>query len=133
MGPTPRVRLPSFHEGNRMRSLRDTDATARQWLKSRTTTHNNSGTDRQMFFMLQKLARQRRRVVGGGGSAAGFMRFIGEYGGQAANAQNVFAFTPDGGAAGLYIALGNIPASTPPDTGAPNWFAVPNSPPGVWA
>jgi hypothetical protein len=46
--------------------------------------------------------------------------------------QDVVTFTPDGGSAGMYVALQN-PGTFPPDTGAPNWFAFSNSPPGVWA
>ena len=47
--------------------------------------------------------------------------------------QNVVKFTPDGGSAGMYIALQSVPAGVSPDTGAPYWDAFPNSPPGVWA
>ena len=137
--PLPRATQPRYHEGSAMRSIRDGDATSRQWRRTQVSGRNSGGTDRQMFFMLQKLARQRHRIVGGGGSTSSSgMRFRGEWSASpsdglgAYKAQDVFAFTPDGGSAGMYIALKD-PGSNSPDTGAPFWFAFPNSPPGVWA
>lgn len=46
--------------------------------------------------------------------------------------QNVVIFTPDGGQAGAYVAVQDVPVNTPPDTGAPYWVAWPYPPPGVW-
>lgn len=130
--PLPRGRQPRYHEASGLRSSRDSDALARAWIKERTVGHNNGGTDRQMFYMLQKLARQRRRIVGGGGGISSGLTFKGEYNNGPYQAQNLVAYTPAGGSAGMYIALVNVPAGVLPDTGNPYWFAWPNSPAGMW-
>jgi hypothetical protein len=83
--------------------------------------------------MLQKLARNRRRIVGGGGgSSSTGMVFKGEYNGGSYKTQDVVAFTPIGGSAGMFIALKPVPAGQSPDTGAPFWFSFPAPSPGMW-
>lgn len=114
--------------------MRDSDATARQWIRANIQGQNNGASDRQMFFMLQKLARQRRRVIGGGASSSSGVDFQGEYDPTKSYAAKAMViFTPDGGSAGTYISAQKVAAGTSPDTGLPNWIALPNSPPGVWA
>lgn len=132
--PLPRGRQPRYHEASGLRSTRDQDATARQWIRSKTSGFNSGGTDRQMFFMLQKLNRQRRRVVGGGAtSSSSGLQFKGQYNGGAYKTQNMVIFTPDGQSPGTYIALQAVPSGQSPDVGFPYWVALPTSPSGVWA
>lgn len=47
--------------------------------------------------------------------------------------QAIVFYTPAGGATGTYYSLQAVAAGISPGTGAPNWAAFPNSPPGVWA
>lgn len=132
--PTANTRQPHYYEGSRLRSLRDSDAVARAWLKTKQTAHRNNNTNNQQFFLLQKLARQRRRVVGGGATQTSTgMTFKGEYSGGPYAVQNVVAYTAVGGSAGLYIALQSVPAGVLPDTGNPYWFAFPAPAPGMFA
>lgn len=132
--PLPRGRQPTFHQGSGLRSPRDADATARQWLRAKTANYNSGGTDRQMFFMLQKLSRQRKRIVGGGGSTTSTgLVYKGEYNGGAYDTQNVVEFTPDGASPGFYLALKPVPAGQSPDVGFPYWKAFPAPAPGQWA
>lgn len=129
--PLPRGRQPRYNESSGLRSSRDQDATARQWIRARTVGHNNGGTDRQMFFMIQKLNRSRRRVVGGGATpSSGGMVFKGQYDPSTSyDAQNVVIFTPDGASAGTYVAMQAV-SGISPDVGSPNWVALPNMPAG---
>lgn len=116
-----------------MRSLRDADATARQWARSKRMVHESNASNGQLAFMVQKLNRQRRRVVGGGGSTpSSGMVFKGEYSGAAYDSQNVVSFQPDGQSPGLYLALKAVPAGQSPDIGAPYWMAFPVPSPGMW-
>ena len=131
--PQQRTRQPHYFQGSSLRSMRDADATARQWLRAKSVTHNTNGTNSQQFFLLQKLARQRRIKPGGSGSTSGGMSFKGEYNGGPYASQNVVVFTPDGGAAGTYIALKGVPAGIAPDIGNPYWMALPFPPSGIWA
>lgn len=131
--PQSKVRMPTFHEGSGLRSPRDADATARQWLKAKTTTHNENGNNNQLFYMMQKLSRQRRRIPGGSGSTASTgMKWSGEYNGGSYKPQNVVTFTPDGQSAGNYVALRNVPAGVSPDVGFPYWQAFSVPAPGIW-
>jgi hypothetical protein len=67
-------------------------------------------------------------------SGAGTVDIAGEWNPATAyKAKTIVFFTPDGGSAGTYYSLQAVPAGISPDTGAPNWAAFPNSPPGVWA
>ncbi len=131
--PTANTRQPHYFEGSSLRSRRDSDAVTRAWAKTKSTAHRNNAINNQQFFTLQKLGRNRRRVVGGGASTGTGMIFKGEYNGGAYSTQNVVAYTPTGGSAGMYIALTSVPAGVLPDTGSPYWFAWPNSPPGMFA
>lgn len=81
----------------------------------------------------QDLGRLRRRVVGGGGSpGTSGMDFGGQYNpGKAYGAKTLVIFTPDGGAAGSYISNNPVQGISP-DTGMPNWTALPNGSPGTW-
>jgi len=45
----------------------------------------------------------------------------------------IVKFNPEGESAGMYISLQDVAAGVSPDTGAPNWDAFTNAPPGVWA
>lgn len=132
--PQPKVRLARYHEGNYMRGPRDADAVNRGWIKARTNLHSASGNDSQQFFMNTKLARLRRRINGGGSTSSTGMSWKGEYSPtKAYAAQNVVEFTPDGSAAGTYIALINVPAGQAPDMGYPYWTAFPFPPAGIWS
>lgn len=130
--PLSRARQPIFNESSGLRSTRDGDATSRQWLRMRTIGRVQGGNDHQMFFLRQQLARLRRRIVGGGATASSGMIFKGEWNGGSYSSQNVVAYTPAGKSAGMYVALRNVAAGVPPDTGGDDWFAFPNSPPGMF-
>ncbi len=110
--PTANTRQPHYFEGSSLRSRRDSDAVTRAWAKTKSTAHRNNAINNQQFFTLQKLGRNN---------------------GGAYSTQNVVAYTPIGGSAGMYIALTSVPAGVLPDTGSPYWFAWPNSPPGMFA
>lgn len=131
--PIARARQPGFNESSSMRSVRDADATDRQWIKNKDTSDQTWGIVRSVAKLSRDVAKLRRRILGGGSAPASTNWFQGEWdpGTTYTTGQGV-AFTPDGGSAGMYIALQNVPAGTSPDTGAPNWFAFPNSPPGNW-
>jgi len=86
---------------------------------------------RELAKIKQDFGRLRRRIVGGGAQEGSGFSF-GEYDpSKSYVAGNVVIFTPDGGSAGAYVAQQNV-AGISPDTGAPNWIAWPNSPPGQW-
>lgn len=132
--PIPRGRQAGFHESSYLRSIRDTDSTSRQWIKNRTGGINQVGTDNGIRFLSQRINMQRRRILGGGATSSSGMTFKGEWSpSESYDTQNVVVFTNPGGSAGMYIALQSVSAGTSPDTGAPAWFAFPNSPPSVFA
>ncbi len=131
--PIPRAKQPKWHESSPLQSVRENDSTSRQWLRARANGFNLEGVARELGVIKQQLGRVRRRVVGGGASTGTGMIFKGEYNGGSYSTQNVVAYTPTGGSAGMYIALTSVPAGVLPDTGSPYWFAWPNSPPGMFA
>lgn len=63
--PLPRARQPFFHEGSGLRSVRDSDATARLWTKNNIVKRAESDTQRVLANVQQQLAQLRRRQIGG--------------------------------------------------------------------
>lgn len=130
--PIPRSNQPRWHEGSYMRSIRDSDSTSRQWIRAKSNGYNTDNSNRATFSQNQRLNKLRRRIIGGGASAATGMIFLGEWNpGTSYAVQNMVIFTPDGMAAGSYIALQTNSGSSP-DTGSPNWVALPNASPGMF-
>lgn len=77
---------------------------------------------------------QPRSVKGGGATTPLGDWFKGLYDADTTyNAQQVVAYTPSGGQAGMYVCLMNNTLGITPDTGAPNWFAWLYPAPGVWS
>lgn len=131
--PLPRAKQPKFHESSQLQSMRENDATGRQWIRSRAMVGQSNGSDRQLSYLTQKLNRLRHRIPGGSGSStATGMMFKGEYSGGAYKNQEVVAFTPQGQGAGMYVALRAVPAGQSPDVGSPFWFAFPAPAPGIF-
>lgn len=132
--PIPRAAQPRFNEGSSLRSIRDTDATSRQWIK-------NDDTSFQAWAVLGVVARLsrtvdqlRRRILGGSGrgTSSGFF-YAGVWNsGKSYPAQNQVTFTPQGQSAGEYISIIPVPAGISPDTGAPYWHANATPTPGNW-
>lgn len=135
--PIARKTMPRHHEASSQRSLRDSDATPRVWQKSLTMAQQMVRLCQEVEQIQRELNRLRlRKGVASGGTAAprAGMIFRGLWHNAVDNytAQDVVFRTPSGGSAGVYIALGNVPTGTTPETGAPYWAAFPYPPPGVW-
>lgn len=79
---------------------------------------------------MRKVARLGRQNYSDGGGAAidGVYNPLLPY-----TAKHIVFFTPDGGAAGTYYALQDVPKNIAPDTGYPYWAAFPFPPAGTWA
>lgn len=132
--PIGRFKLPKRHAGSQQDSPRERTAVGMQW-------QSNARDGSQLAIVMialqriqNELGKLRRRVVGGGGSRGSTgLVFKGEFDPSTAyDASNMVIYTPAGGSAGTYISLQQSQGVLP-DTGSPNWVALPNSPPGVFA
>lgn len=134
VNPVSQRLIAKRHGGSQMNSPRERTATGKQWQLSGTAEAQGGVHGVAIQRIMHEIGKLRRRVVGGGGGGVVqiAMTFKGEYNGGSYKTQNVVAYTPNGGSAGMYICTRNAPAGTPPDTGSPYWFAWPNSPPGQW-
>lgn len=132
--PVSRAKQPKWHESSGLQSIRESDATPRQWLRARKNGDNSDAIARQVGVLTQQMGRYRRRIVGGGGSANGTgLTFRGEYSGTSYPAQSMVIFTSDGGSSGTYVSIKSVPAGIAPDTGYPYWVALPFPPSGIFA
>lgn len=135
--PIPRGARSRYHESSRLRSHRDSDVVQRVWQKSATAEQQLFRACQAIEQLQRELNRLRLRVGATEGSSqptATGMVFRGLWHNAVDDyvSQNVVFRTPSGGSAGVYIALGNVPTGTAPETGAPWWAAFPYPPPGVW-
>lgn len=64
--PINEKRLPNFHEGLSIRSVRDDDANSNQWKKNNTTTKQVGSHSQEIISIQSQIAKLRRRVIGGG-------------------------------------------------------------------
>lgn len=134
VNPVSQRLIVKRHAGSQMNSPRERTATGKQWQLSGTAEAQGGVHGMALQRIMHEIGKLRRRIPGGAGgqqSQTG-MTFKGEYTNKPYKAQNVVAYTPNSGSAGMYIALIAVPAGFPPDTGAPYWFAWPNSPPGMF-
>lgn len=63
--PRNERKMPRFHEGSQLRSVRDDDNNSKQWQKNQTTTKQGGGHDQAINVLQGQVARLRRRIVGG--------------------------------------------------------------------
>lgn len=135
--PRSERKMPRFHEGSQLRSVRDDDNNSKQWQKNQVTTKQGGSHDQVINVLQGQVARLRRRIVGGGGIPFAGFHFSDkievdptkDY-----DAQTVIhiqptndlvvtgirdAADPDGpvikSCAGLWVALQDVPAKTTVD------------------
>ena len=139
--PIPHGEQPFRHEGSNLRSVRDSDNPSRWWHKDKNSDFQIWALLRAVSSIRNELGRLKRRIVGGGTASAGSGLYMaGEYDPSLSypdstqGTQAMVIFTPDGQAAGTYVTARGVivPAGVFPDTGAPNWIALPNAGPMQW-
>ena len=109
-----------------MRSVRDSDVNARQWLRNKTNGNQLQGLTNQVAKTARDLARLRRVRPGGGGStpAATGMVFKGEFDPTKSYSLNDVVVISLGDNSGTWIAIAAAPVSNPvvyPYNGAGIW------------
>jgi len=63
--PIPRAKQPAFHEGSSMRSVRDSDANAKNWIKSKDTARALEFISQATQQNTRQIEKLRHRIVGG--------------------------------------------------------------------
>lgn len=68
--PIPRAVQPRFHESTSMRSVRDSDANAKQWQKSKIISRSFNGINQATEQNTRQIQKLKRRIVGGAAAAS---------------------------------------------------------------
>ena len=68
--PIPRAVQPRFHESTSMRSVRDSDANAKQWRKSKVISRSFNGINQATEQNTRQIQKLKRRIVGGAAAAS---------------------------------------------------------------
>ncbi len=127
----PRIGMPNFFQSSNLRSPRDKDSVARQWLKEKEVAANATSFGNALRQIQNQL--NRLRIRSSQQSQAVQSTFTGEYAPAQTYSAGQIVIISVGANAGTYAYINNTPSSgNNPWAGGGYWTQLPGNPTGVW-
>lgn len=131
--PIPRAKQPTYHEGSALRSVRDSDANAKQWQKNKQVVKSLNGAIQAIEQTQKQVNALKRRIIGSANTADIEGHLRGEWyegANEDTSTDDIWVVT-GGASAGAYGALIDSP-TVEPWIGGGEWIKLGGNTLGQW-